>query len=511
MLRPYPSPSLPIYRPAFPLSSPASRAPSSARRRTHRPATVLALILALFMAAMEMTVVSTAMPTVVAELGGALHYAWVFSAYMLASTVMVPIHGKLADLYGRKPVMLASMAIFLAGSMASGQARTMTALIAFRAIQGIGAGGLQPIALTIVGDIFEVEERARMQGIFGSVWGVAGLAGPLLGGVIVATLSWRWVFYVNVPFGILSAAILSFSLVESVEKKDRQLDVAGATLLTLAVVSLLLGVEGFLPWLLIPGSVALGITFAVVEHRVKEPMLPPHLFRTRVLATSSALSTVTGAAMIGIVTFLPLYAQGVLGASPTEAGAAIAPMAIAWPVASAISGRLLPRLGFRPLVRIGMAVVALSTLGLAFAISRGATSGELRIASAIFGIGMGFASTAQVIAVQSSVSFNQRGVATASTMFFRNIGGTVGVGVMGVVLAHDLMANAIMRENGGAELVARILGPERKSVAESVLAAVSGDLQRGLAHVTWICVGLGALAIVAAWLFPNSKVQRKSA
>ena len=465
------------------------------------------------MGAMEMTVVSTAMPTVVAELGGALHYAWVFSAYMLASTVMVPIHGKLADLYGRKPVMLVSMLIFLVGSMASGQARTMTALIAFRAIQGVGAGGLQPIALTIVGDIFEVEERARMQGIFGAVWGIAGLAGPLLGGVIVAALSWRWVFYVNVPFGILSAVILSFSLVESVEKKQHQLDVLGATLLSLSVVALLVGVEGFLPWLLVPGSLALGVAFVVVEHRAKEPMLPPRLFKTRVLATSSALSTATGAAMIGIVTFLPLYAQGVLGASPTEAGAAIAPMAVGWPIASAISGRLIPRLGFRPLVRLGMAIVALATIGLALAISRGATASELRIASAVFGIGMGFANTAQVIAVQTSVTFNERGVATASTMFFRSIGGTIGVGVMGVVLARALMSNAVTREAGGAELVARILGPDRKTVAKSILDAISADLQRGLAHVTWICVGLGALAFVAAWAFPrlDTRNARKQA
>ena len=483
--------------------------PSQSHRRTNRPATVVALILALFMAAMEMTVVSTAMPTVVADLGGALHYAWVFSAYMLASTVMVPILGKLADLYGRKPVMLASMAIFLLGSMASGQAHTMTALIVFRAIQGIGAGGLQPIAITIVGDIFDVDERARMQGVFGAVWGIAGLAGPLLGGVIVATLSWRWVFYVNVPFGILSATVLSFSLVESVEKKQHQLDMMGATLLSLAVVALLLGVEGFLPWVLVPGSVALGIAFVVVEHRVREPMLPPRLFKTRILATSSTLSTATGAAMIGIVTFLPLYAQGVLGASPTEAGAAIAPMAVGWPIASAISGRLIPKLGFRPLVRIGMVVVAVSTVYLAFTIARGATAGELRIGSTIFGIGMGFANTAQVIAVQTSVTFSERGVATASTMFFRNIGGTIGVGVMGVVLARDLMANAVTREAGGPELIARILGPERKTVATNILQAISGDLQLGLAHVTWICVGLGAIAVVTAWLFP--RIERKPA
>ncbi len=474
---------------------------------TKRPATVAALVLALFMAAMEMTVVSTAMPTVVADLGGALHYAWVFSAYMLASTVMVPIYGKLADLYGRKPVMLVAMAIFLFGSMASGQARTMTALIVFRGIQGIGAGGLQPVALTIIGDIFDVDERSRMQGVFGAVWGIAGLAGPLLGGVIVATLSWRWVFYVNVPFGILSALILSVFFHEKIEKKSRKLDIPGAALLALAVIALLLGVEGLLPGLLLPASAALAVGFVLVELRAKEPMLPPRLFATRVLATSSILSTVTGAAMIGLVTFLPLYAQGVLGASPTEAGAAIAPMAVGWPIASAISGRLIPRLGFRPLVRFGMVILTLASAGLAWILARGATSGELRIASAAFGIGMGFANTALVIAVQTSVDFNQRGVATASTMFFRSIGGTIGVGVMGAVVAHDLMASAAARSEGGSELVTRILGPERKSVEASILRGIAEHLAHGILHVALICVGLALVAVVTAWLFPNRPVH----
>jgi EmrB/QacA subfamily drug resistance transporter len=480
-----------------------SRSEAPTRTRINRPATVLALVLGLFMAAMEMTVISTAMPTVVAELGGALHYAWVFSAYMLASTVMVPIHGKLADLYGRKPVILASMAIFLAGSMASGQARSMTALIVFRAIQGIGAGGLKPIALTIVGDIFGVEERARMQGAFGAVWGIAGLAGPLLGGIIVATLSWRWVFYVNVPFGLLSALLLSVFFVESVDTKRRALDIAGAALLSMAVISLLLGVEGLAPWLMIPASVALTVAFLFVETRAAEPMLPPRLFMKCVLATSSALSTATGAAMIGIVTFLPLYAQGVLGSSPTEAGASIAPMAIGWPIASAISGRLIPLVGFRPLVRTGVVVVALSTVVLAIVLARGASTTELRLASTMFGVGMAIANTAQVIAVQTSVTFGERGVATASTLFFRSIGGTIGLGVMGVVLARTLMTNAAAREAGGAELVARILGPDRKDITASLLSAISEELKLGLVRVGWICVGLGAVALVTAFLFPR--------
>lgn len=460
------------------------------------------------MAAMEMTVVSTAMPTVVADLGGALHYGWVFSAYMLSSTVMVPIHGKLADLYGRRPVLWASLALFLVGSMASGQAHTMTALIVYRIVQGIGAGGLQPIALTVVGDIFDLDERAKMQGLFGAVWAISGLVGPLLGGVIVATLSWRWVFYVNVPFGILSGVLLSVGLVETVETKKRPLDIAGATLLSLAIMALLLGIEGWATWILLPASAALAGAFAVVELRAPDPMLPPRLFARPVLAVSSVISIATGAVFIGISTFLPLYAQGILGTTPTQAGATIATMAISWPVASAISGRLLKRIGFRPLVRAGMVVVALTSIGLALVLARGATHRELQIACVFFGVGMGFGNTAQIIAVQTSVGFGERGVATASTMFFRNIGGTIGVGVMGVVLARALLANPRTGSLGGADLVARILGPERKSVSADVLAAISGDLQLGLSRVGFICAALGVVAGLAALAFPRVEVAR---
>jgi EmrB/QacA subfamily drug resistance transporter len=464
---------------------------------------VAALLLALFMAAMEMTVVSTAMPTVVAELGGALHYAWVFTAYMLTSTVTVPIYGKLADLHGRKPVMLVAMALFLFGSMASGQAQTMGQLIAFRAIQGVGAGGMQPMALTIVGDIFKIEERAKMQGVFGAVWGIAGLVGPLLGGVIVASFSWRWVFYVNVPFGLVSAAVLTFSLVETVEKRQHGLDIAGALLLAGAVVALLLGADGLLPWALLPTSAVLTVAFLFVEKRAKEPLLPLQLFAQRVLATSSALSALSGGAMVGLVTFVPLYAQGVLGATPTQAGTTIATMAVAWPIASALSGRLIAKVGFRNLVRVGFAIIAAAALWLALAMAGGgASASTLRIAAAIFGIGMGFANTPLVIAVQSSVTFSQRGVATASTMFFRNIGGTVAVGAMGVVLAHALLAGAA-REAGGANLVARILGPDRRNVDPAVLASISGDLAVGVGAVLWIVTGLAFGAALVAWLFPH--------
>ncbi|MDB4938708.1 MAG: drug resistance transporter, EmrB/QacA family [Labilithrix sp.] len=476
----------------------------SSPRTTHRPATVAALLLALFMAAMEMTVVSTAMPTVVAELGGALHYAWVFTAYMLTSTVTVPIYGKLADLHGRKPVMLVAMALFLLGSMASGQARTMGQLIVFRAIQGVGAGGMQPMALTIVGDIFKIEERAKMQGVFGAVWAIAGLVGPLLGGVIVATLSWRWVFYVNVPFGLVSAAVISVALVENIEKREHRLDVLGAIVLAAAVVALLLGADGEWPWVLLPASAVLTAAFLWVETRASEPILPLSLFAQRILATSSALSALGGASMLGVVTFVPLYAQGVLGSTPTQAGSTIATMAVAWPLASAISGRLIAKIGFRTLVRGGFLIVAVASLWLTLAMADGASTTTLRLGSALLGLGMGFANTPLVIAVQTSVGFSQRGVATASTMFFRNIGGTLALGVMGVVLARALLAGA------GTGLVARILGPERRSVDPSVLTSISGDLTLGISRVMWIVTGLAVAAAAVAWAFPHVATQDRN-
>lgn len=478
--------------------------------KTHRTATVAALLLALFMAAMELTIISTAMPTVVAELGGTRHYAWVFSAYMLTSTVALPICGKVADLYGRKPTMLAAIAVFLVGSMACGQARTMGQLIAFRAVQGLGASGVQPMALTIIGDIFKLEERAKMQALFSGVWAIAGLVGPLLGGMIVAALSWRWVFYVNVPIGIAAAIVLRLALVEDVEPHPHRLDVAGALLLSLAVLSLLLGLEGIARPALLPIAGALLAALFFVERRASEPIVPIDLFAERTFATSSGILALAGAAMIGLISFVPLYAQGVLGTTPTEAGAAIVPMAIAWPITSAVSGRFITRTGFRPLVRFGVLFISLAALVLLFVMVKGASETELRIASGVFGVGMGLTNTSIVIAVQTSVGFSKRGVATASMLFFRNIGGTLGVGVMGVVLSRSLLTNPLVREGDGAQLVVRILGRERRTVDPQVLKAISADLAAGLVAVAWILVGIAVLALGISWLFPRSSSPQRA-
>ena len=469
-------------------------------RKTHRPLTVAALLLALSMAAMEMTVVSTAMPTVISDLGGIGKYAWVFTAYMLACTVMVPIYGKVADLYGRKPVMLVGIVLFLVGSMASGQARTIDQLIIFRALQGLGAGAMQPIAFTIVGDIFSIEERAKMQGVFGAVWGLAGLVGPLLGGVIVKALSWRWIFYINVPFGIASMLVLMGSLVESVEKKEHHLDIVGAGLLTAAIVSLLLGAQGTIAWVLIPSGIALGVAFVWAEARSPEPLLPLDLFRSRAISVSSVISGVMGAAMVATVTFVPLFVQGILGGSPTQAGGAIAPMVIGWPIASALSGRLLTRVGYRPLVRFGLFISAVSSLLLALVAHEGTPLWMLRAIAAGFGVGMGLSNTALLIAVQTSVRWDRRGVATASTVFFRTIGATLGVGALGAVLAGALARYA----GGSADVVNQLLAHQRPKEGDlALLRQISVALQGGLQAIFWAICVMSFAGFAVSLLFPK--------
>jgi EmrB/QacA subfamily drug resistance transporter len=471
-------------------------------KRTSRSLTVVALILGLFLAAMEMTVVSTAMPTVVAELGGLPIYAWAFSAYLLATTVSVPIWGKLADLRGRKPILLAGIGLFLAGSIGCGLSGSMSALVAWRALQGLGAGAMQPVTFTIVGDLFDVHERGRMQGLFGAVWGLAGLVGPLVGGAIVHSLGWRWVFWVNVPFGLASAAVLSAAYHERPERHEHPLDAAGAALLAVAVVALLVAARSRGAGLVaVPIAAAAGAAFLAVEARAREPLLPLDLFRTRLVAIASASGALMGAAMLATVTFVPLWVQSVLGLPPTSAGAAIAPMALGWPIASAFSGRLVPRLGFRPLLVAGFATSAAAAVCLSAALRPGVPLLVVQVLTALYGAGLGTANPPLLISVQTSVPWNRRGVATASTLFFRTIGGTLAVGILGAVLAHGL-AGAGAR----ADLVERLLGPERATLDPALVLPVAGALQASMTVVFRACAAIACAAFLAVLAFPRVEV-----
>lgn len=476
------------------------------KKKTNRPLTLTALLLSLFMAAMEMTVVSTAMPTVVGDLGGIELYAWVFTAYLLSSTVMVPIFGKLADLYGRKPILLLGIVVFLIGSAASGLAQTMLQLVIFRAFQGIGAGAMQPIVLTVIGDMYSLEERAKVQGLTGGVWGFAGLIGPLLGGFIVHWLSWHWIFFLNIPFGIFAFVLIARFLHEDIERKEHSLDVLGATLLGAAVLSLLAGASGgdlgLWPLLLAAGLLA---AFVYVEKRAKEPILPLELFAGKVIFLSSLAGVLVGGAMLACVTYVPLFVQGILGGTPTDAGEAITPMVVGWPIASTIGGRLVTRMGFQPLIRIGLGLTAIAAAGTALFFSPTVNMRVIQILMFVFGAGMGFANTALLLAVQTSVDWRQRGVATASTMFFRTIGGALAVGALGGVLTASLSADPTLPKGASAQL----LGPEQGAgLPAEILRSLSAALESALHINFWAIAALAAAAFAVGLFFP--KVGAKS-
>ncbi len=456
----------------------------------------------MFMAAMEMTIVSTAMPTVVGELGGIHLYAWVFTAYLVASTVMVPIFGKLADLFGRKPVLLFGLSVFLVSSVACGFATTMTELVVFRALQGFGAGAIQPISITVIGDIYKLEERARIQGVMGALWGFAGLIGPLLGGYIVKVWSWQWIFFINVPFGLGGMALVWFFLHEQVEKKRHALDFAGAQVFSAAILLLLAGSSGSAlgMWPLLPAFGLLAL-FVVVEGRAKEPLLPIPLMRRPVIALASAASMLTGAAMMATVTYVPLYVQAILGGTPTQAGSAITPMVIGWPIFATLSGRLIPRFGFRPLIRFGVALAFVAASALALLIGPTSSVRGLQVVMFFYGAGLGAASTALMLAVQTSVEWRERGVATASNLFFRTIGGTLAVGALGGIVAS--MVAGVGAPAGAAEA---LLGPDHgRALEPALLQALSGALDRGLHVSFWVVAALAGLALLAGLLFPRDR------
>jgi EmrB/QacA subfamily drug resistance transporter len=418
----------------------------SVEKQTNRPLVLISVMLAMFMGAIEGTIVSTAMPAIVGELGGFTLYSWVFSAYLLMNSVTVLIYGKLSDLFGRKPILFVGIFIFLVGSILCGFADSMKMLIIFRLIQGFGAGAVTPIATTIVGDIYTQEERAKIQGYLSSVWGISAVLGPAIGGFLVQYVSWHYVFWINIPLGILSMAGLYFFLHEKVEKRQHKIDYPGAVLLTVAISSLMLIlVEGGAHWawnsfqslaLFILCAVSL-FWFVLQENRAAEPMMPFNIWKERSIFIANVTSLTTGIMLIGISSFLPAYVQGVMGKTPIIAGFTLTAMSIGWPIASTLSGRMLITMGYRMTSIIGGAFLIAGSLFFALMT---ANSGPLWAATGSFlvGVGMGLTSTAFIVSIQSTVNWKQRGIATASNMFMRNLGNTIGAAMLGGILNSRL-------------------------------------------------------------------------
>ena len=466
-------------------------------------------MLSLFLASMESTVVATAMPTIVGQLGGLEHYSWVFSAYMLASTTTVPLYGKLSDLYGRRKLYVFAMALFLIGSVWSGLAQNMTQLIAARAMQGLGAGGIMPLAFILIGEMFTLEQRARMQGLFSGVWGVSSIVGPLLGGFLVDQLSWRWIFYVNILPGLLAAALVALAWRDQAHSHERPaVDYAGAALLTVSVVMLLLGLMGTGPssWALIAGAVVLFILLLWVERRAADPILPLPLFRDRLFSTATSHGILTGWAMFGSVSFIPLFVQAVLGTTATQAGITITPMLLGWVGASIVGTRLLLKIGYRRLGMIGTAALGIGSFLMSQA-GMDTSQGSMMIFVALMGIGMGLSIPAFLIAVQTSVQRRQLGTATSMLQFSRSIGGTLGVSVMGAALSARLSSNLV--EAGlDLELVRQLLDPLPGSqvvIAEGARAAMADAI-----HLVFtIAFVAAALAMVTVLFTPRKELTER--
>ncbi|MGD0018520.1 MAG: MDR family MFS transporter [Candidatus Limnocylindrales bacterium] len=471
------------------------------------------IMAALAVAALDGTVVSTAMPTIIGNLGGLSEYGWVFSAYLLASTVTVPLYARLADMYGRKPIFMTGLALFVGGSMLCGFAGSMTQLILFRAIQGLGAGAVQPISFTILGDVFESEQRARIQGLFSGVWGAAAVVGPAIGSIITTTVGWRWVFFVNAPVGLMAAFLIGRFLHERVERHRHRLDLAGAGILTLGLVSLLFAAtEGGQLWGwtspvtlgLVAGALALLVAFAFFERRIAEPLIDLSLLAVPVIAAGLAIGGLSGVVMFSLSAYVPPLVQGVMGGTALQAGVAVAAMSIGWPIGSIVGGRALLRFGARPTVLVGTSMLVVGTLVVTQATRPGTLEGGLAVAAlgeAITGLGMGLSATTILVMVQAAVPWQRRAVATGLVQFSRTIGGAVGVGLLGgIVTASVGSASAVILDPIGRNFIS----PEH-------LAAMRSALSGGLEWVFVIlAIDAAVVAAVAIRMMPAVRIERRA-
>lgn len=459
------------------------------------------VILTMLLSSLDQTIVSTAMPEIVRELGGLNHLSWVFTAYMLASTVTVPIYGKLSDIYSRKHMFLLAMFIFLTGSALSGVSQNMFQLILFRGLQGIGGGAMMVNALAIIADVFPPAERARYQGLLGGVFGLASVAGPLLGGWITDYSSWRWVFYVNLPVGILAVAIISYAMPKIVRHHDQSdIDIPGAVLLILTLIPLLLALSwggSEFAWtsplsLGLFGLACLSLAgFLYQETRAKNPILSLMSFKNRAFVAANIASFLTAMSMFGAIAYIPLFAQGVIGISATDSGVTMLPMMVSLIVASVVSGQVIAKTErYRTMASIGT-VIALLGMSLFTTVDIDTTQATLAAYLLVAGVGIGTTMPIYMLVVQSAFTPEHMGEVTASVQLFRNVGGTVGTAILGAIVTAELSSQGLQLSN------------------EPFTPLLKSAFTLGINHLSLACVILLAGALVAVLCLPNLKLRQR--
>lgn len=410
--------------------------------RSERGAILGSLMLATGLVALDSTVIATAVLTITDSLGGFAQFPWLFSVYLLAQAVTVPIYGKLADTVGRKPVIMFGIAMFALGSLLCGVATSMLALIVFRAVQGIGAGAIQPMTMTIAGDLYTLRERARVQGYLASVWAMSSVAGPLLGGLFAEYVSWRWIFLINLPLSALACWMLVRNFTESAPRRTQSVDYLGAALLTLGAGALILGLlEGGQAWAwssptsigIFGGGAVVLVLFGLVERGAENPILPLWVFTRRVVIASSLVSVLIGAVLVGLTSYVPTFTQGVLGTGALVAGLTVGALTLGWPLAASQAGKVYLRVGFRTSALIGSGLAALGAAS-TLLITASSTLWQVAASCFVIGTGMGLVATPTLIAAQTSAEWTERGVVTSANMFARSIGSAVGVAVFGAIV-----------------------------------------------------------------------------